>query len=300
MPDFVKVKVPASTSNLGSGFDTFGLALNIYLTVEMQLSDALRIEYTGEGADDMVLDETNLVYKTAALLFEKAGQPVPPLSLKIENPIPLSRGLGSSGAAIIAGLVCANTFLVNRFSDRELLKMATSLEGHPENVAASLFGGLTINCVDEEEVVSAKVAIKSPLKLVLLIPALTISTSEARKVLPELVSHKEAVYNVQRSAMLSHVLINNDFKLLREALQDKLHQPFRKQLIPGYDEFESVAYENGALGVCISGSGSTILSFVIEDEERLQTAWLVKAVELNLEGKVQVVQIENLGVKVET
>ncbi len=298
MTDSVKVKVPASTSNLGSGFDTFGLALNIYLTVEMSLTDNLRITYSGEGEKDVPLDTTNLIYKAAANAYEKAGTDLPPMAICIENPIPLCRGLGSSGAAIIAGLSGANKLLKNRFANAEILNMANEIEGHPENAAASLYGGLTINCINNGDVISKKVEISNPLKAVLFIPETSVSTEKAREVLPILVSYEEAIYNVQRSALLSHALIYGDYVSLKTAMQDQLHQPFRKQLLPGYNEFEEIAYENGALGVCISGSGSTLLCFTEDNENALQEKWRNLAEEKEIAGIVVVADVDNKGVAI--
>lgn len=295
MPESVKLKIPASTSNLGSGFDTFGMALNLYLTVEISLADSLKIRYSGEGEKDVALDATNLIYKTAAKVYEKAGTDLPPLTIHIDNPIPLCRGLGSSGAAIIAGLAGANKLLNDKFSNAELLNMANEIEGHPENVAASLYGGFTINCINNGEVISKKVEIAKPLKAVLLIPEATISTEDAREILPILVLREEAIFNVQRSALFSHTLLTGDYDSLKIAMQDKLHQPFRKQLLPGYDEFEKIAYENGALGVCISGSGSTLLCFTEDKENLLQEKWHNLAEEKEIAGRVIVAEIDNNG-----
>lgn len=296
MSKSIKLKIPASTSNLGSGFDTFGLALNIYLNVEVSLADSLKISYSGEGEQDIVLDETNLIFKAAAKIYEKAGAGLPFLSINIENPIPLCRGLGSSGAAIIAGLAGANKLLDDKFSNSELLNFAHEIEGHPENAAASLYGGFTTNCINNGEIISRKIEITNSLKAVLLIPETSISTEDAREVLPVLVAYDEAIFNVQRSALLTHTFLTGDFDSLKTAMQDKLHQPFRKQLLPGYDEFEEIAYENGALGVCISGSGSTLLCFTEDKETLLQNHWRALAEEKEIAAQVLVSEVENQGV----
>ncbi len=296
MSKSIKLKIPASTSNLGSGFDTFGLALNIYLNVEVSLADSLKISYSGEGEQDIVLDETNLIFKAAAKIYEKAGARLPFLSINIENPIPLCRGLGSSGAAIIAGLAGANKLLDDKFSNSELLNFAHEIEGHPENAAASLYGGFTTNCINNGEIISRKIEITNSLKAVLLIPETSVSTEDAREVLPVLVAYDEAIFNVQRSALLTHTFLTGDFGSLKTAMQDKLHQPFRKQLLPGYDEFEEIAYENGALGVCISGSGSTLLCFTEDKETLLQNHWRALAEEKEIAAQVLVSEVENQGV----
>ncbi|TDI85889.1 MAG: homoserine kinase [Caldithrix sp.] len=293
----VKVRVPASTSNLGAGFDTFGLALQLYLTVEMAVAKDFQIEVVGTETGGIATDESNLIHLAAQEIYLKAGIPIPPLHIKLKNDIPLSRGLGSSGAATTAGLVCANQLAGQKLSEPEILSLANQFEGHPENAAAALFGGLTVNCVDGNDIISEKIAVDKDLQTVLLIPEITISTDEARTVLPKTVQHADAVHNVQRSALLCHAFLTRDYRNLRQAMQDRLHQPFRKQLIPGYDNFEKTAYENGALGVCISGSGSTILCFTLGDGTDLRDSLQERAQQLNLQAATIVAGIENEGVR---
>jgi homoserine kinase len=292
----IKVRVPASTSNLGSGFDAFGLALQLYLSVEMEMSaEGLLILIAGEGATEIPSNEENLMVKSAKKVFEKLSKPLPGLKIKIYNQIPLFRGLGSSGAATIAGLVGAIELANAKLTNREILSLANEIEGHPENASASLLGGLTINGIDHGEVISKKVEVDENLKAVLLIPEDKISTHQARKVLPQTVPHKDAVFNLQRSALLAHAFISRDYQTLRVAMQDKLHQPFRKRLVPNYDEFEALGYQHGALGVCISGSGSTILGLTLGDGQDLQSSWKEKVSELNLKAQVVVAGIDNHG-----
>ncbi|MFQ5754256.1 MAG: homoserine kinase, partial [bacterium] len=217
--------------------------------------------------------------------------------IKIENQIPIFRGLGSSGAATVAGLVCASRLSNLTLTNQEILSLANEIEGHPENAASSLLGGLTINCLAEGKVITKKIAGDENLKAVLLIPNLTISTHQARRVLPDTVSHQDAVFNLQRSALLAQAFICQDYRALKTAMQDKLHQPFRQHFIPGYNEIEQVGYQNGALGICISGSGSTILGFTQGDGMPLQKCWQEKAQELNLKARVLVLGIDNHGVR---
>ncbi|MFQ5709797.1 MAG: homoserine kinase [bacterium] len=295
----VKVRVPASTSNLGSGFDCFGLALQLYLVVQMELLPrGLQIVSGGEGSTQIPTKEDNLVFKAAKKLFDYSGKSLPGLRISTKNEIPLFRGLGSSGAATIAGLLGASQLAHAEVSAQEILTLANELEGHPENAAASFSGGLTINCLAQGRVVYKRVEIEPDLKAVLLIPEVSISTERARRVLPPTVEHSAAVFNLQRSALLAHALVTRDYQTLRIAMQDKLHQPFRKSLIPKYDEFEAVGYENGALGVCISGSGSTILGLTQGDGKALQKAWQKKVAALRADARVLVVGIENWGAQV--
>ena len=235
----VKVKVPASTSNLGAGFDTFGLALQLYLTVEMDIIPmGLQISNSGEGISEIPNDENNLVVKAFKKLFQSTGNKLPGLRIKTNNDIPLQRGLGSSATAIIAGLICASELAGKKLEKNEILSIATDMEGHPDNVAACLYGGLTISCVDNGTILTRKIAVDESLNCVLMIPSDTISTKSAREVLPETVSHQDAVFNLQRSALLTEAFMSRNYEILSIAMKDKLHQPFRKHLIPGYDELE--------------------------------------------------------------
>lgn len=293
----VKVRVPASTSNLGAGFDCFGMALKIYLTVEMDIGpEGPNITALGEGGADIPKNADNLIYRAARRIFEQTSQPLSNFTIKIENSIPLFRGLGSSGAAVIAGLICGKILLESPVSNEDILRLANQIEGHPENAAASLLGGLTINCVDENRVIAQKIVVDENLLAVILIPDEIVSTHEARRVLPKTVAHADAVFNLQRSALLSHALITRDYDALKLAMQDRLHQPFRKHLIKHFDEFVMNGYANGALGVCISGSGSSVLALVNrEGVPKLMSAWNDLRRELHLSGRVLTCGFENNG-----
>lgn len=293
----VKVRVPASTSNLGSGFDCFGLALKLYLTVEMELiRHGLEVSVFGEGSSRIAIGKKNLIFKSVQRLYQEIGARPRGFRIRIDNAIPLFRGLGSSGAATIAGLVCASRLANANLDQRRLLSIANKIEGHPENASASLFGGFTINCVENGVVISKKVAVPENLTTVLLVPESAVSTHKARGVLPKAIPHEDAVFNLQRSALLAHAFVSGEYDSLREAMQDRLHQPFRKRLIPCFTEFETVGYQHDALGVCISGSGSAILGLTLADGSNLKKAWQEKAEELRFAARVLQLGVENSGV----
>ncbi|MCG8605903.1 homoserine kinase [bacterium] len=294
----VKVTVPASTSNLGSGFDCFGLALQLFLTVTIESqSGHHEIILTGEGAQHLPTDESNLVLRSAHRLYEAIESPFPGLRITIDNEIPLSRGLGSSGAAIVAGLVGAMKLSEVTLPKKDLLSIACGIEGHPENAASSLFGGLTINCAEQANVQCSKIDVASELKAVVLIPDVPISTDEARQILPDTVTYRDAVFNLQRSALLANAFAKREYGALKLAMQDRLHQQYRKRLIPNYDTFETQGYENGALGICISGSGSSILGLAEGTAETLKTSWQRLAQELTIPARVAVLEIDNEGAR---
>jgi len=292
-----KVRVPASTSNLGSGFDTFGLALQLYLTVEMsEGASPVQIEVSGEHGMSISRNHTNLIYRAAEIFYSRQNLPLPHLNIRIENDIPLARGLGSSGAAAVAGLLCAAELSGNTVSREELLHLATELEGHPENAAASLYGGVVITCMANRRPLVQAAPADPDLQVIAIIPETHISTEAARQVLPDEIGHKDAVFNVQRSALLAHALVCQNYQLLKVAMQDKLHQPYRKHLIPEFDSLQASAYDMGALGVCISGSGSTILAFARpEDAQRIRQQWQEVAAELGLPATTRVLAADTSG-----
>lgn len=270
----VCVRVPGSIGNVGPGFDVLGLAVNLYNTVEMEISTdhkaqgtrhkrkGLEIEIEGEGEDTLPSDKTNIVYQAAKIIFDKFRLAPNALRLTLINHIPLARGLGSSAAARIGGLVAANELCGKKLGQKEILQIATKLEGHPDNVVSALVGGLTISAQEDNEILWFKIRFPQDLKLVACIPEIEISTNQARKILPPKVNLSTVVFNSSRLAMLLAALTSRKYEQLTFALEDKLHQPYRKRLIPGTDDVFAAAKKTGALGVIISGSGPTIVSVI--------------------------------------
>lgn len=255
----IKIRVPATSANLGSGFDTIGMALSIFNEVCVEESKRLEIEVNGEGADKISKGEDNLVYCAFYKVFEKVKKKPEGVKFTLKNEIPLARGLGSSSAAIVAGLVAANVCLGFPLSPEELLKLAVALEGHPDNVAAALFGGVTI-CTQHPELRCVKLPIPD-LDVVLAIPDFEVKTSEARKILPKKIPFEDAKTNIASVAFLVTALFTEQYELLRIGMQDRVHQPYRSKLVPGFYEILECARQAGALGVALSGSGSTIIAF---------------------------------------
>jgi len=265
----VRVIVPASTTNLGPGFDVLGMALNLYNVFEVEISesDETKIEIEGEGSDILPRDEKNLVYQCAKRVFEKIGEKIPPLSIKIINNIPLARGLGSSGTAIIAGLMSANALSGNQLTDQEILNLATEIDGHPDNVSASMFGGVVISAQTNNGIAYMKLDMPKKLTVVAVVPDFHIITTKARELLPKTVDIQTAVFNISRASLLVAGLATGDFRLLDISMQDKLHQPYRAKLIPGiYDVFESAKAVTENVAVTISGAGSTISAFCYDTD----------------------------------
>jgi homoserine kinase len=255
------VQVPATTANLGPGFDCLGLALDLRNTVEVELSgDGLQITVVGEGADLIPRDATNLVYRAAASLFRAVGGPVPGLRIRLVNHIPLMSGLGSSSAAIVGGLVAANAIAGQPLSDADLLQLAVDLEGHPDNVAPALLGGLVIVALENTAPIYRRVPIV-PLRVVVAVPEFRVATATARAALPEQVPLADAAFNIGRAALLVQALIDGDYALLRRAMEDRLHQPYRAALVPGFEAVVQAARDAGASGVALSGAGPCVVAF---------------------------------------
>ena len=258
-----RVVVPGSTSNLGPGFDCLGLALRIPMTVTAErIPHGFSIRRLGEGKDLAVDPNHDAVLGAFRHLFRLARKPVPTVALTIRSRIPLARGLGSSAAAIVAGLVLANHWMKGRFDDEDIFREARHLEGHPDNVAPAIFGGLTLSLpLHDGRVEALRLPMPRGLGITLAVPSIQVSTRRARALLPKTIPLRRAVENTARAMALEHILETRRFELLAEALRDVYHVPYRARLIPGFDGVVEAGRRAGAYGVTISGSGPTVLAF---------------------------------------
>ena len=290
----VTVRAPATTANLGPGYDCLGMALEVWNRLTAAIlpdGSSPSVAISGEGAGDLAADTDNLTYRAMAFLYGEADVPMPPLSLHCENAIPLSRGMGSSAAAIAGGLVAANALLDNPFSANELLEMAATIEGHPDNVAAAVHGGLRLVVSDaDNRIYTAPVNIPAELRAVLLIPEHRIATVDARRVLPAEVSVADAVYNMSRAALLVAAMEGSRPEYLQIATQDCLHQPYRQAIFPAMRVIFKAAMDAGALGVFLSGSGSTILALTQGKEMTVAYEMFDAARLCGVAGRVEVTQ----------
>ena len=260
----VKITVPATSANLGSGFDSLGLALTMYNTIYLEEYDGIDIK----SLDDIVIptDESNLVYSSAKRIYEIIDKPFKGLKIRQRNDIPMARGLGSSSACLVGGLVGANELLGNPLTKEELINLSAAIEGHPDNTTPAILGGLVTCAIDHGRVYSVSVPVDGHTKFIALIPPETLKTSHARSVLPQTVSRENSVFNLSRAALMTASLFSGSLDNLKIATDDMLHQPFRMGLIKGADTAFRVAYEVGAYGVYISGAGSTIMA-IIDDKD---------------------------------
>ena len=267
----VVVRVPGTSANCGPGFDCLGLAATIYNDLDLTLleDETLTIEANGDGAETIPTDDKNIVWRAARMIIERSGngEKFKGGVLRMENRVPMSRGLGSSAAAIVAGLFAANEILGKPFNRNDILKFATEIEGHPDNVAPAIFGCFTVSTVDYRGQVQTFAFLpKIKLKLIVAVPDFPLSTRIARQVLPKSVPLKDAVFNVGRASMLIAALINGKEKFLAGAFDDALHQPYRTKLVPGMQEVFSAGKKAGALGVCLSGAGPCVIAFSAADK----------------------------------
>jgi len=267
----IKIQVPATTANLGPGFDCLGLALKLYLNLEIEeIEEGLVIEYQGEGAEKFSAKKDTLIGKSAELVLKKTGQDKSKKGLKIKafNQIPITRGLGSSASAIIGGIVGAAKLYNINLTNQEMLELALSLEGHMDNIVPALIGGLTLAYkTGRGEIRWTRIKTPRDLRIVIAIPDFTLSTEEMRKALPQKVTLPKAVFNLSRSALLVNALQNSDWDVLAEAMEDRLHQPYRAPFIPGIEDMFSQIKKTGLAGVALSGSGPSVVSLTKKGRE---------------------------------
>lgn len=298
MKDLVKVRTPASSANLGPGFDCLGMALGVYneLTIETT-SSGLEVEIHGEGEHSLPRDRRNLVVRVIESFFPQLLPLERGLKVTLQNTIPVTRGMGSSSATIVGTLVAANELAGRPFTREAMHALATKYEGHPDNVTPAFLGGLTVAVMEEEQVFYTKVPF-SPLHAVLFVPDFSTATEKARKILPARVDRRDAIYNVGRAALLVAALSTNQPQLLSVATGDRLHQPYREQLFPQMRAFFQAAREAGARGAFLSGAGSTILALADDREQEIAEAMAATAVSLGVGGRTMITEISPMGCRI--
>ena len=294
----IRVAAPATTANLGPGYDCLGMALDIWNTIEVERlpeGAATVVAVSGEGEGELESGAENLVHRSMEFLYRELGQQLPPVSVACANEIPLARGLGSSAAAIAGGLAAANALSGGEFSHRDLLEMAATIEGHPDNVAAAVMGGLQLVVTEENTLYTVPVSVPAAIHAVLFIPEKRIATADARAVLPQQLSVVDAVHNMSRVALLVAGMATNHPEYLEMATQDRLHQPYRQPLFPAMKLLMKAARDAGALGAFLSGSGSTVLALTQGREMTVAYEMAEAARQALVEGTVKVTQPTALG-----
>lgn len=304
MPDSVLVTVPGTTSNLGPGFDCLGAALTLHnrfrFTRAAETAPVVTIEVMGAEASRVVCDGSNLAYKAFTKFFQHIDKPVPPLHLAIELEVPLARGLGSSATAIVAGLMGGNALAGSPLSREAVMAIAIGIEGHPDNVVPALLGGCRLAAADEGQWTICDVPCHPEVAMVLGIPDFEVSTAEARRVLPSEYSRTDAIFNMAHLGLLLRGLETGNPEWLRMALKDRIHQPYRKSLMHGFEEIQREAIAVGAYGVVVSGAGPTLLAIAHPDHTQ-KIAQVMGATwdKLSIQSIVKVLSIDPQGTQVE-
>lgn len=258
------ILVPATSANVGPGFDCLGIALDLYNEIEYEYAGEpgdFEAEIIGEGNDSLSKGKDNLICISFKKTFDFSKKNPPGIKIKQTNRIPLSRGLGSSSAAIVGGIVLANEILGNTLTMEEMLKIAVDIEGHPDNVAPALLGGFVISFKENDDIISKKINVPEEISTTVIVPDFHLSTKESRGVLPKVVSMGDAIFNVSRVSLLVSSLITEDYKMIKSAFADKLHQNYRATLIPGLIEVIEEAGKMDILGTALSGAGPSIIIF---------------------------------------
>ncbi|MDQ2975339.1 MAG: homoserine kinase [Acidobacteriota bacterium] len=264
------VRVPASSSNLGAGFDSFSLALQLYLTVTAKVvtgaSAICCVTSSGEGSTSGLLSPTedNLIFRAMSFAAGREGWTLPPVQLDVQNELPLGRGLGSSAAAIVAGLMLSSLICNEKPSPQTVLRYALEMEGHADNVAAAYHGGWVVSCVKPDgNVLAIKRSWPADLKVVVVSPDTILKTAETRSALPGTVQRQDAVHNLQRVALFGAAVEGGAYDLMWDAMQDRMHQPFRQSLVPGLAEALAIKRQPGLVGVALSGSGPSVIALAL-------------------------------------
>lgn len=308
----ISVKVPASTSNLGPGFDCIGMALPIYntITIEETVLPGTGIEINvlndSETSNDLLMDhmpmdENSIIYKAVELLYNSIGQTPSELKITVQSQIPIARGLGSSASVIVGGLLAANELLGHPADEVALLSIATEVEGHPDNVTPSIVGGLVLTSLEDDgSVVYRKLNWPEEWQITVCIPDYELSTEISRSVLPKEVPMQDAIFNAKRLGMLIQAINTKDAELMKMALQDRLHQPYRMKLVPGLDKImDNLKHEENVLGCVLSGAGPAII--VISQKNNLEK---IKSIindtweEMNVKVNIMTLPVETQGAQI--
>lgn len=294
-----RIRIPASTSNLGPGFDTIGMALKLYNAVTIEPGEkgiALRVR--GKAGRPLALPEVNLFYGSLDATCRDLGI-CPAVRATQKNDVPVRRGLGGSGTAVLAGVAAGLALAGREIAQDEVLARALVFEGHPDNITPSLVGGLTTSVVVDGHVRWLKITVPEDLKAVLCVPDQPIATELARRALPSKVPHEDAVFNVRAAAMLVAAMASGEFEKLGVAMQDRLHQQYRRHLLPGMEAICEAAVGAGAHGAALSGAGSSIVALATREHEKIGHAMCATAKQYGLRARSMTLAVDNTGMVIE-
>ncbi|MHB8155324.1 MAG: homoserine kinase [Candidatus Omnitrophota bacterium] len=297
----VRVRVPATAANLGAGFNCLGLALELYNILEIsEINSGVNIKILGEGKNALPKNRSNLSLNAMYKVFDICGYIPKGLKIKMHNRIPIARGLGSSAAAIVAGAVAANELCAKKLSQDDLIQLCADLEGHPDNIAATFLGGMAICGYEDSRLIYTNIFVRHGLRAIIAVPQnLKVKTKDAVAVLPKRVPFADAVFNLSRVAFFINGLVADELEIMGLGMDDRLHQSYRKGLIPGLEDVFRAAKGAGAHGVALSGSGPSVVAitnrFPAPIGEAMKKAFAVKGIKV----KIMILDADNEGVKVE-
>ncbi|OGO07983.1 MAG: homoserine kinase [Chloroflexi bacterium RBG_13_60_9] len=289
------IQVPATSANLGPGFDCMALALDLWNDVILESAEGnVRVAIEGEGARTLPKDGRNRVAQAASQVFQKAGDSGARFSIECTNRIPVSSGMGSSAAAAVGGLIAANAAIGNSYSRQNLIQLCLPLEVHADNAVAAFVGGLVILSAEEGRVLWRRYELPQ-MQVCVIVPETHLSTGESRSLLPENIDHRDAVFNMGKALLVADALRNADYRLLAEAMQDRLHQPYRMAHLPGVEDIIQAAKLAGAAAAVLSGAGPGVIAFAESGLDGIQTAMLAAAKERKLAVRGFILHVSNAG-----
>ena len=294
----IKVRVPATSANLGPGFDSLGISLNIYNEYEFELKENKGLFF--EGFEEEFQNKNNIIFMAIKKVFDKYNFKFEGIRIKIiKQDIPISRGLGSSSSCIVAGLIGAFALMGKEINRDEILSLAVEIEGHPDNVCPAIFGGLVSTImVDNKKPLYNCVEVKDGIKFVALIPRFKLSTEKARAILPKEIPFRDCIYNIGRAALLISCFSNGNYALLKEATKDRIHQRFRSKLIDNFDEVYNKSLELGAFCCFLSGAGPTLMAIVDKENIGFVDNFINFMKEQNINWDIEELEIDKHGAKI--
>ena len=291
----IKVKVPASSANMGAGFDTLGVAVGLYNRLRIEeIPEGLEIKTYNSGGY-VLQNENNLIYRAMRVVFEEVGYNPTGIRIVQNSAVPMTRGLGSSSACIIGGMIGANALSGRKLPYGEILNLAAQMEGHPDNVAPALYGGFCVSLAENGRVMTKSYKLNPKIKFAVMIPDYFVATKKSRGLLPESVNLKDAAFNISRASMFQAALITGDMEKLRYAAEDRLHQPYRREYVDGMEEIFEKSYTAGSRATYLSGSGPTIVSVIDGRYDEFENKMNNFFAENSHEWKCRILSIDNVG-----
>lgn len=291
----VYVRVPATSANMGAGFDTLGIALNLYSRLEVEETDGGLEIITVKNAGNVQSDKSNLVYRAMDCIFRETGYTPRGIKIKQDSDIPMTRGLGSSSACIVGGMLAANVLSGRKLSYREIMNLAAVMEGHPDNAGPAMYGGFCVSLTEGNETYVKSIKLPERLSFAVMIPDFFVATKKSRGALPESIGLKDAAFNIARASMLQAALTSGDYDLLRLGVEDKLHQPYRKSYVDGFDEIFEHTYELGSKATYLSGSGPTIMAMLTDGTEKFKKGMEAFFEANSHQWKCMLLECDNVG-----